>query len=302
MKKFLSFAIAIVFVLAMYIPVISFADNGANFVIDDISGIKPGDEFTAVLKISGNYELHTANISVSYDPSALSIISVEKGKFITDMTMSASCMFLEDHEAVPGSIKMGILMPIAALSGEGEIVKMTFKVNDGVTVNQQLVVVVSELGYLPTGQTISTPVAFTTDNSIITISGANAPAGGYNPGETGTGEYRPDTIVTIAPGGKTTTPAPNSGKITTPDPNAAASDETNAPSDNQISAVATKAPDATPVPKKASMPTLLIILLCALAVVVIAIIIFIVASGSKQKKPDPQNTRNDNHDNEFSEE
>lgn len=285
MKKLLTFAIALVLVFAICVPFISLADNGASFVIDDISGVKPGDEFTAVLKVSGNYELHTANISVSYDTAALTIVNVEKGKFITDKVMSGSCVFIEDHEAVPGSIKMGILMPIEALSGEGELLKMTFKVNAGVTVNQQLIIVVSELGYLPTGQTISTPVAFTTDNSVIIISGGSAPADGYNPGETGTGEYRPDTIVTIAPSGEPATPAPNSGKVTIPDTSTAAPSETDAQPDNQIGAAATRIPEASTAPAKNGSPTprLLIILLCVLAAVVIVIIIFIVVSGNKKK-------------------
>lgn len=285
MKKLLSLVIAAVFVLAMCIPFVSLADNGASFVIDDVSGVNPGDEFTAVLKVSGDYELHTANFSVSYDPSALSIVSVEKGKFINDMVLNGSCVFYEDHEAVPGNIKGGILMPINGLSGEGEILRMTFRINDGVTINQQLVIVISELGYMPVGQTVSTPVAYTTDNCIITISGANAPDGGYNPGETGTGEYRPHTIVTVAPDGGSETSAPNSGKVTTPDPDSDVR-ETNSPVGGDSDAAATKLPQATPAPAQSGSipPTVLIIILCALAIVVIAIIIFIVVS-SKKKKP-----------------
>ena len=79
-------------------------------------------------------------------------------------------------------------MPTDAMNAKGDIFKMTFKVKDGVSVNQQIVMIVNEFVNAPVGGE-STPQAFTTHNAIITISGAKDPEGGFNRGEEAVGAY-----------------------------------------------------------------------------------------------------------------
>lgn len=203
MKKFLTAAICMfacaMLAFTMLAPSAALAAGTARFEMNDVDGVSPGSEFTVTLSISGDYELHSANLAVSFDPNSLEFVSLEQGSVLTTTVPSKSGLYFLEYENIvaQGLIKLGIAMPLDALGESGDLFKMTFRVRDGVTVNQQIVLTVYELSLLPLGSMTGTPVEFETNNSIVSISGASDPVGGFNQGESGTPNPSLTQIPTI---------------------------------------------------------------------------------------------------------
>ena len=130
-------------------------------------------------------------------------------------------------------------MPTDAMNAKGDIFKMTFKVKDGVSVNQQIVMIVNEFVNAPVGGE-STPQAFTTHNAIITISGAKDPEGGFNRGEEAVGDnktsapnYQPtETKQPAESGDPTGSTTPEPGADSTKAPDTKPNDNTKTPSNS----------------------------------------------------------------------
>lgn len=188
MKRLLSALAALLLAAVLILPAAVRAEAGAIFTMNDAENIAPGDTFDITLHISGDYEAHGMSLSVEFDPTALVLESCVRGDYLkrladNDMFVVLDCQSL----ANAGKIKLGILCPVEPASGEGDVFTMRFRLKEGVTVNQQVIMIVSELSYLPIGEIVSTDVAFTTDNAIITVVNGTTPEGGYNDGTSGVG-------------------------------------------------------------------------------------------------------------------
>ena len=174
---------AILLAAAMLLPQAMLADQGAVFTMNGTDNVPAGGTFDVTLSVSGEYAIHAAHLSVEYDPNSLELVGLEELDVMKSLRSGNNLVIL-DYEtlAYQGKIKLGIGMPTDAMNAKGDIFKMTFKVKDGVSVNQQIVMIVNEFVNAPVGGE-STPQAFTTHNAIITISGAKDPEGGFNRGE-----------------------------------------------------------------------------------------------------------------------
>jgi len=211
MKKIATVFMAILLAAAMLLPQAMLADQGAVFTMNGTDNVPAGGTFDVTLSVSGEYAIHAAHLSVEYDPNSLELVGLEELDVMKSLRSGNNLVIL-DYEtlAYQGKIKLGIGMPTDAMNAKGDIFKMTFKVKDGVSVNQQIVMIVNEFVNAPVGGE-STPQAFTTHNAIITISGAKDPEGGFNRGEEAVGDnktsapnYQPTETKQAAP--RTTTP------------------------------------------------------------------------------------------------
>ena len=175
MKKIATVFTAILLAAAMLLPQAMLADQGAVFTMNGTDNVPAGGTFDVTLSVSGEYAIHAAHLSVEYDPNSLELVGLEELDVMKSLRSGNNLVIL-DYEtlAYQGKIKLGIGMPTDAMNAKGDIFKMTFKVKDGVSVNQQIVMIVNEFVNAPIGGE-STPQAFTTHNAIITISGAKDP-------------------------------------------------------------------------------------------------------------------------------
>ena len=195
MKKIATIFTAILLAAAMLLPQAMLADQGAVFTMNGTDNVPAGGTFDVTLSVSGEYAIHAAHLSVEYDPNSLELVGLEELDVMKSLRSGNNLVIL-DYEtlAYQGKIKLGIGMPTDAMKAKGDIFKMTFKVKDGVAVNQQIVMIVNEFVNAPIGGE-STPQAFTTHNAIITISGAKDPEGGFNRGEEAVGDNKTSWIA-----------------------------------------------------------------------------------------------------------
>lgn len=192
MKRLISMltAIAVLILSAVFVlPAAAASEYGtANFTLSDVDNVNPGESFTVTLHISGDYQAHGMNLSLEYDPTCMVLESCEYGDYMAAITAAGNLVTVDNSTlSNSGMIKIGIMCPINAATGEGDMLIMHFHVKEGVEVNQQVIMIVTELIYLPLGSMTSDDVAFTTDNAIITLANGSAPDDGYNEGGSGVG-------------------------------------------------------------------------------------------------------------------
>lgn len=207
MKRIFVFAAAAFFaLLTVFAPTISATNVGTvKFSMNDVDNAKPGDTITVTLSISGDYQANGMNLSIEYDPSGLTLESVTKGPFLKKASEDGCIVILNgDDLADHGKIKLGLVSVVDPIKGSGDMFTMTFKVNSGVTVNQQVIMVIHEFVYLPLSSTTEVDIPFETNNSTITLVNGSDPLHGYNPGETGIGNNRsssPSHAPAVTPSG-----------------------------------------------------------------------------------------------------
>ena len=247
MKRILTAAICLIscaiLMLSALAPNAALAEDIAKFEMNDVNDAAVGSEFDVTLSLSGSYKIHTVNMTIAFDPNALELVNVENGKLLAESVVKSSGYYILEHESIAaqGYIKLAIAMPIDALSANGDLFKMTFKVRENVKVNQQIVLNIYELAYMPLGAKVGTPISFETVNSIVSIDGASDPEGGFNRGESGT----PNPSLTQIPTLQEGTLSPNMSRhpvVTVPP-----ADEGNTENDRNDS-VSTFPPTATAAP------------------------------------------------------
>lgn len=196
MKRFSTILLTALLIFAL-IPSAVLGEDEAVITLSSVDGAKPGDEITIDVTIEGSYEAHIINFTFEYDPEALEIISAKQGSLLENASASGIFVILDEKTlASVGRIALGIAGAVNPLKGEGELLKLKFRIKDGVTVNQQVKIYVSEFSNMPVGVTTSTPIKYTSVNSIITLTNGTVPDGGYDEGKTG---YE-QGVLTAVPG------------------------------------------------------------------------------------------------------
>lgn len=196
MKRFSTILLAALLIFAL-IPSAVLGEDEAVITLSSVDGAKPGDEITVDVTIEGRYQAHIVNFTFEYDPEALEIISAKQGSLLENAASSGILVILDEKTLAPvGRVALGIVGAVNPLEGEGELLEMKFRIKDGVTVNQQVKLYVSEFSNMPIGETNSTPIKYTLVNSIITLTNGTVPDGGYDKGETG---YE-QGVLTAVPG------------------------------------------------------------------------------------------------------
>ena len=199
LKKTVLYITLTILIAAMLLPAAALADMNVSLILsnDAPEFSAPGDEFSVILHIKGSYEVHAANLSVDYDPASLEVQSAEKCEFLKNEASDKGAIVVLDEKklAAKGQVKFGFAFPMEGLKGEGDLVKISFKIKEGVKEHQQVILTVYEFGYMPASETSATPIPFTTENTVIHIKSGSDPSYGYNPGETGI----PDPLMTQRP-------------------------------------------------------------------------------------------------------
>ena len=225
MKRIFAVVAAAFFaLLTVFAPALNPAVNAAGvgtvkFSMNDVDNAKPGDTITVTLAISGDYKASGMNLSVEYDPSGLTLESLTKGPYLKKASEDGCIVILEGEAlASQGKIKLGLISVVDPITGSGDMFTMTFKVNSGVTVNQQVVMIIHEFVYLPVSSQTEVDIPFETKNSIITLVNGSDPTDGYNPGETGIGDNTsssPSHAPVVTPSGDpANTPVPSASPET----------------------------------------------------------------------------------------
>ncbi|MBR4435079.1 MAG: hypothetical protein IKS90_03155 [Clostridia bacterium] len=226
MKRIFAVVAAAFFaLLTVFAPALNPAVNAAGvgtvkFSMNNVDNAKPGDTITVTLSISGDYKASGMNLSVEYDPSGLTLESLTKGPYLKNASENGCIVVLEgDTLAYQGKIKLGLISVVDPITGSGDMFTMTFKVNSGVTVNQQVIMIIHEFVYLPVSSQTEVDIPFETKNSIITLVNGSDPTDGYNPGETGIGDNAsssPSHAPVVTPSGDpANSPVPSASPETT---------------------------------------------------------------------------------------
>ena len=145
-----------------------FVNGPATITMGSAYEVPGGSEITLPLTVEGNYMIHTLNIFVDYDVDVLTIENVELGSLIAPSRDGSDPVVVLDYETVPGSIRLGVIMPDEALTGEGELLNVTFKVADEFNAPTDLPVTVNEFGYMPVGAINQEPIDVVVVDGIVT--------------------------------------------------------------------------------------------------------------------------------------
>ena len=146
--------------------------------VGTVEGVHPGDTVTVPITLTGEgYEVHSVNLDLFYDVSALTVESVAGGELTTS---GASCFPYFDYETDPGRVAMVVLALSGSISGSGELLLVTFKVSENCTADQPLTISVREFEYMPIGAASATPVAHTEVSGAILLAGPEPIIGDVN--------------------------------------------------------------------------------------------------------------------------
>ena len=199
MKKFLAMLVAAMMVLSLVaIPV--FADGEVVFAVENAPATAtPGDEITVNLTVNGTFEAHVLNMQFNYNADAFEYVSHTLGDVLNQIIDLGGTQ-LVDATTIPGSMRLGVMMPTAAFTQSGTICSVTLRVKEGAANGaSDLALVITEFKNFPTGGQ-ATPIANVVNNATVTITGGSEPTP-VPPTEEPTPTQNPNTP---APGGMAT--------------------------------------------------------------------------------------------------
>ena len=199
MKKFLAMLVAAMMVLSLVaIPV--FADGEVVFAVENAPATAtPGDEITVNLTVNGTFEAHVLNMQFNYNADAFEYVSHTRGDVLNQIIDLGGTQ-LVDATTIPGSMRLGVMMPTAAFTQSGTICSVTLRVKEGAANGaSDLALVITEFKNFPTGGQ-ATPIANVVNNATVTITGGSEPTP-VPPTEAPTPTQNPNTP---APGGMAT--------------------------------------------------------------------------------------------------
>ncbi|MBR5947422.1 MAG: hypothetical protein IKZ82_02085, partial [Clostridia bacterium] len=189
MKRIFSLFAAVLFAALILASPAALAGGGpVVFSMNSVENVSPGESFTITLSISGDYQAHGMNLSIEFDPNSMTLESCDQGDYLNAVRAKSALVVLDSETlAHEGKIKLAVAMPMDAATGSGDVLIMRFHVNPGVTVNQQVIMIIQEFIYMPVNQMTGTDIPFSTHNSIIALRGGSIPKAGYNEGDDGIG-------------------------------------------------------------------------------------------------------------------
>ena len=199
MKKFLAMLVAAMMVLSLVaIPVL--ADGEVVFAVENAPATAtPGDEITVDLTVNGTFEAHVLNMQFNYNADAFEYVSHTRGDVLNQIIDLGGTQ-LVDATTIPGSMRLGVMMPTAAFTQSGTICSVTLRVKEGAANGaSDLALVITEFKNFPTGGQ-ATPIANVVNNATVTITGGSEPTP-VPPTEEPTPTQNPNTP---APGGMAT--------------------------------------------------------------------------------------------------
>ena len=217
MKKFFAMLMVCLMLAALAAPCAS-ASGVVRFYIEGPSSAKVGDTFEISVKVSGSYQAHIINLTVSFNKTAVSYKGNTKGPvYLSAMNDGGMCAC--DVTMSGDAVSIAILMPIDPLSAEGEIVKLSFEVLSTAGSKAKFGLTAEEFGYMPIGQTDMTTIAHSDQGLDVKISGGSgtSPTSVPGPGDHGSASTQQPSQTD---GSGKATPTPTADPKATPDPNA----------------------------------------------------------------------------------
>lgn len=208
MKRILTALLAAALLLAL----VSFpaaAAGTARFTLSGPSTARPGDTITVTLSVQGQYSAHTLDLRVFFDNTSFRYKSQTNGSALDQ----AGGMVISDINSEGNAVSLGVLMVMNPMTVQGELLKMTFEVLSTASPRPAFTIGVQKFSYLPVGDTVETPVTFTTSDLTVAISG------GTGSGTTNPPSMTPTPIQTPKPKTPAPTPKPKTpGPTGTPRP------------------------------------------------------------------------------------
>ncbi len=101
--------------------------------IPDPTVVEPGDTFTVDVTVENPYEAHGLNLQLNYNPAYFEFVSAVNGAVLADAIANGGTVVLEGSQ-IPGSVRLGVLMPTDPMDQEGVLYTATFRVKDGAPV------------------------------------------------------------------------------------------------------------------------------------------------------------------------
>ena len=145
------------------------APGDVIFSVGGTHYVAAGSQVSVDLTINGEYEANGMNIWVQYDAEKLTLNSVDEGE-IMKAIKDLGGMNILDFQSIPGSVRLGSMLPTDPVSGSGKIFTMNFTVAEGLEdgTEMPIEILVKEFFNMPVGGE-NTPIAFFAENGSIVV-------------------------------------------------------------------------------------------------------------------------------------
>ena len=145
------------------------APGDVIFSVGGVHYVAAGSQVSVDLTIDGEYEANGMNIWVQYDAEKLTLNSVDEGE-IMKAIKDLGGMNILDFQSIPGSVRLGSMLPRDPVSGSGKIFTMNFTVAEGLEdgTEMPIEILVKEFFNMPINGN-NTPIAFFAENGSIVV-------------------------------------------------------------------------------------------------------------------------------------
>lgn len=152
MKKFLALLISVVMVLGL-VAFPAAAEGEVIFTVETVEGVNPGDDVTVKVTLTGgDYEAHTLQATLEYDPNCLQATGSHKLAVLNTVSdLDGLCQLNHTAHADQGQVELGVVCPEQGLTAHGELFSVDFHVKDNCNVNQAITLTIRSFMYSPVG-------------------------------------------------------------------------------------------------------------------------------------------------------
>lgn len=146
------------------------AVDPVSFTVDSVTAL-PGGECSVDVNIEGEYEASALTLLVHYDPDLLTVEAIEPGEVCQAMS-AAGGLINTDITGTPGTAKFIAVMPTDAVSAEGCIFTLNFRVSGEAEGGTEIPITVEVLQFyfMPLDSTSITNISYEVTNGIVTVS------------------------------------------------------------------------------------------------------------------------------------
>ncbi|MBQ7060339.1 MAG: choice-of-anchor J domain-containing protein, partial [Clostridia bacterium] len=129
-----------------------------------------GDTVYVSVMVNGEFEAHTLNLQFNYDPAAFALSEIFEGTVLANVADNGGSYVL-DTNTVPGSVRVGVIMPNDPFTEDGELFTVALTVTDDAVVGTEypLELEVTEFRNFPLGGEPTDIPYFTQDGAVEII-------------------------------------------------------------------------------------------------------------------------------------
>ena len=127
------------------------APGQVAFYVDAPESVEPGEEFQVSVRVEGEFEAHGMHLQLNYDADNFEILGTSRGEVLMQVIELGGTQII-DYTTIPGSIRVGVIMPIDPFTENGVIFTATVKASENIPDGQYAFVpVVEEFINFPIG-------------------------------------------------------------------------------------------------------------------------------------------------------